>query len=296
MITPLRTALLRELGISALWRLRSSPMPGEVAVQADSQAPEGFPSGTGQMVAPPVIADRKGSSAPSTPETTRNMGEAEAQPIPLRQFMPVEKRDQSAQVPQPMTAVSSRDHIAALDWGAMEEDIRGCTACPLHTNRKQAVPGTGDKTASWLFVGEAPGAEEDRKGEPFVGPAGQLLDKMLASIGLNRNADVYIANAVKCRPPSNRTPLPAEITECGHYLARQIALVKPTLIVALGRPAALALLGRDVKINEARGRIFKRDGIPVIITYHPSYLLRNPADKAKSWEDLCLALNYMHSN
>ncbi len=187
-------------------------------------------------------------------------------------------------------------HIAKLDWEALEGEIRQCTACRLCDNRRQAVPGVGDRTARWMFVGEGPGAEEDRKGEPFVGPAGRLLDKMLASIGLTRSHQVFIANAVKCRPPSNRTPHQDEIAQCRSYLDRQIALIQPSLIVALGRPAALALLKADVKINEVRGRTFERDGIPIIVTYHPSYLLRNPAEKGKAWQDLCFALDVMRGN
>ena len=183
--------------------------------------------------------------------------------------------------------------IATLDWSSLETDIRDCRACVLCERRKQAVPGVGDRKASWMFVGEGPGSEEDQRGEPFVGQAGRLLDNMLAALDLQRTQDVYIANAVKCRPPHNRTPEPAEIGACMPYLERQIELVGPKLIVALGRPAALALLKTEVSIAGARGRQFDYKGIPVVVTYHPAYLLRNPQDKSKAWADLCFARQLM---
>jgi DNA polymerase len=182
---------------------------------------------------------------------------------------------------------------AGLDWDGLIARIHACSACRLCQQRKQAVPGVGDRQADWLFVGEAPGAEEDERGEPFVGQAGKLLDNMLAAIGLERGKGVYIANAVKCRPPLNRTPEADEIAACHSFLERQIQLIAPRLIVALGRPAAQALLATEVKIGPARGRTFRYGDIPVIVTYHPAYLLRNPHDKAKAWEDLCFARRTM---
>jgi DNA polymerase len=173
------------------------------------------------------------------------------------------------------------------DWDALAATVAACRQCRLCEARKQAVLGVGDRHADWLFVGEGPGAEEDEKGEPFVGQAGKLLDNMLAAIGLRRGEDVYIANAVKCRPPQNRTPEAEEIAVCRPYLERQIALLQPKLIVALGRPAAQSLLQTEVKIASARGRVHDYHGIPLIVTYHPAYLLRTPLDKAKAWEDLC---------
>ncbi|MFN4148841.1 MAG: uracil-DNA glycosylase family protein [Rhodocyclaceae bacterium] len=177
--------------------------------------------------------------------------------------------------------------IAAMDWEQLRRAVAECTACPLHATRKQAVLGVGDIHAEWLFVGEGPGAEEDERGEPFVGQAGKLLDAMLAAIGLKRGENVYIANAVKCRPPNNRTPEPAETAACWPFLARQIELIGPKLIVALGKPAAQTLLMQEVTIARARGRLHDFNGIPLIVTYHPAYLLRNLPDKAKAWEDLC---------
>jgi len=194
----------------------------------------------------------------------------------------------TAEAPRPMAAGDDRAAaIAAMDWPALIAAIKDCTACALCQARKQAVPGVGDADADWLFVGEGPGAEEDERGEPFVGQAGKLLDAMLAAIDLERGDKVYIANAVKCRPPNNRTPEPEETAACWPFLARQIALIKPKIIVALGRPAAQTLLQSEVKISAARGRLFDFQGIPLVVTYHPAYLLRNLPDKAKAWEDLC---------
>jgi len=201
--------------------------------------------------------------------------------------------------PPPLTApLTGHSHAAELvnatnmDWPQLAEAVANCRVCRLCEQRKQAVLGVGDRQADWLFVGEGPGAEEDERGEPFVGQAGKLLDNMLTAIGLARGKKVYIANAVKCRPPGNRTPEPEEIAACLPYLERQIELMQPKLIVALGRPAAQALLGREVKIADTRGKLFNHgglNGIPLIVTYHPAYLLRNLPDKAKAWEDLCFA-------
>lgn len=183
--------------------------------------------------------------------------------------------------------------IARMDWEELKHSIAECRACRLCEQRKQAVPGVGDTNADWLFVGEGPGAEEDERGEPFVGQAGKLLDNMLAAIDLRRGNNVYIANAVKCRPPNNRTPEAEETAACFPYLVRQVELLRPRLIVALGRPAAETLLNTEVKIGAARGKLFEFRGIPLIVTYHPAYLLRNLPDKAKAWEDLCFARRTM---
>jgi len=182
-----------------------------------------------------------------------------------------------------------RIRIAALEWADFAADVDACTACGLCRSRRHTVPGVGDAHAQWLFVGEAPGAEEDAKGEPFVGQAGRLLDNMLAALGLARGANVYIANVLKCRPPNNRTPEPREVEACQPYLDRQIELIRPRLIVALGKSAAATLLGVDATIASLRGRVHRYGGVPLVVTYHPAYLLRNLADKAKAWEDLLLA-------
>jgi uracil-DNA glycosylase family 4 len=183
--------------------------------------------------------------------------------------------------------------IQAMDWAQLKSSASACTACVLHESRKQAVLGVGDEKAEWLFVGEGPGAEEDERGEPFVGQAGKLLDNMLAAIALKRGNNVYIANVVKCRPPGNRTPEPAEAQACEPYLTRQIELIRPRLIVALGKVAAQNLLGIEATLASLRGRTHQYRGTPLIVTYHPAYLLRNLVDKSKSWEDLCFAVETM---
>lgn len=183
--------------------------------------------------------------------------------------------------------------MARMDWPALKEAVRTCKACPLHASRTQTVFGVGDENADWLFVGEGPGAEEDARGEPFVGQAGRLLDNMLASIGLKRGHDVYIGNILKCRPPGNRVPEPQEAARCEPFLLRQIALIKPKLIVALGKTAASNLLRTDAALGSLRGRLHDFRGTPVLVTYHPAYLLRNLPDKAKAWEDLCFAVETM---
>ncbi len=189
--------------------------------------------------------------------------------------------------------------VDRMDWEQLHRSIAECRACGLCAERKQAVPGVGDESAGWLFIGEGPGAEEDARGEPFVGQAGKLLDAMLAAIGLNRGKDVYIANAVKCRPPGNRTPEAAEIAACFPFLKRQITLLQPKLIVLLGRAAVSSVLGEDGSLASLRGKTLAfRDGdreIPVLVTYHPAYLLRNLPDKAKAWEDLCRARSLMRT-
>ena len=183
--------------------------------------------------------------------------------------------------------------IASLDWPQLQESVAGCVACPLHKGRNKTVFGVGDEAADWLFVGEGPGAEEDAKGEPFVGQAGKLLDNMLGAIKLKRGHNVYIANVVKCRPPGNRNPEPGEAAQCEPYLHRQIALIKPRLIVALGKVAAVNLLKRDAAVASMRGKIHQYQGIPLIVTYHPAYLLRSLPEKAKAWVDLCFAVETM---
>jgi DNA polymerase len=194
---------------------------------------------------------------------------------------------------QPFAADDRGAQIGAMNWQQLKSTVAACTSCVLHKQRRQAVFGVGDERAEWLFVGEGPGAEEDARGEPFVGQAGKLLDNMLAAIGLKRGDNVYIANVVKCRPPGNRTPDPIEANACEPYLSRQIGLIKPRLIIALGKVAAQNLLGTEATIASLRGRAHAYRGTPLIVTYHPAYLLRNLTDKAKAWEDLCFAVDTM---
>jgi uracil-DNA glycosylase family 4 len=172
---------------------------------------------------------------------------------------------------------------------ALRTLVAECNACGLHAQRKQAVFGVGADKADWMFVGEGPGADEDELGDPFVGQAGRLLDSMLTAIGCQRGREVYIANVVKCRPPGNRTPTAEEASACAPFLDRQIELVAPKLIVALGKTAATRLLGAEASLASLRGRVHRYRDIPVVVTYHPAYLLRTLPDKAKAWEDLLFA-------
>jgi uracil-DNA glycosylase len=185
--------------------------------------------------------------------------------------------------------------LAEGEWLALKAAVPACTACGLHKSRAQTVFGVGDEKAEWMLIGEAPGAEEDRLGEPFVGQAGKLLDNMLAAIGLKRGENVYIANVLKCRPPGNRNPEPEEVAKCTPFLKQQIALIQPKLIIAMGRFAAQTLLSSDTSISSLRGRVYKYEGVPLIVTYHPAYLLRNLPDKAKAWADLVFAKTTMKS-
>jgi len=179
----------------------------------------------------------------------------------------------------------------AGQWDALRAEVLRCTRCSLHTGRTQGVFGVGNPQAEWMVIGEAPGAEEDRRGEPFVGRAGQLLDAMLRAIGLSRAQNVYIANVLKSRPPNNRDPRPEEVAACLPYLRRQIELVRPRVLLAVGRIAAQNLLGTEESLSRLRGRVhrFGELNTPLVVTYHPAYLLRNPADKRKAWEDLKFA-------
>ena len=197
--------------------------------------------------------------------------------------------------PASLPATTTVIDIQNLDWPQLQQAVATCTLCPLHTQRTQAVFGVGDEQADILFVGEAPGEEEDIQGEPFVGQAGKLLDNMLASIDLNRKQKVYITNVVKCRPPSNRNPEHGETCACAPYLDRQIALIAPKLIVALGKVAATRLLGKEATIASLRGQLLEYQGRPLIVTYHPAYLLRTLQDKAKAWEDLCLIRSTLYN-
>ena len=181
------------------------------------------------------------------------------------------------------------------NWIELKQAVPACTACGLHKSRAHTVLGVGDERADWLLVGEAPGAEEDRTGEPFVGQAGKLLDAMLAAIDLSREDNVYICNVLKCRPPNNRNPEPDEVAKCTPFLLRQIELIRPKLIVAMGRFAAQTLLATDASIASLRGRVHRYAGLPLIVTYHPAYLLRNLPDKSKAWADLVFARRTMAS-
>jgi DNA polymerase len=224
------------------------------------------------------------------PWSPPHAADAEIAPEPVVAQAPVEPEVRSVAVPPP--AASS---VSTLDWPALREAVSACTACKLCGGRTQTVFGVGNPRAHWMIVGEAPGEQEDRQGEPFVGKSGQLLDNMLRAIHLTRGEappaqQVYIANTVKCRPPGNRNPEPDELAQCEPFLMRQVALVQPKIILAMGRFAVQSLLRSSEPIGRLRGRVHHYQGVPLIVTYHPAYLLRNLADKARAWDDLCLAV------
>ena len=204
-------------------------------------------------------------------------------------FMPYDDEDD-----EPVIKINPA--IATMDWAKLKETVAECRQCGLCNGRKKTVFGVGDEKAKWLFIGEGPGRNEDMQGEPFVGPAGKLLDNMLVAMGLKRGENAYIANIVKCRPTDeggkDRPPSPQEVASCLPYLQRQIALIQPTVLVALGKTAALSLLGLDpaTPVSKLRGTVHRYQDLPLVVTYHPAYLLRQLGDKSKAWADLCLAM------
>lgn len=263
-----RDDLLEELGLGPRWVRRDAPAtpPGEIEA------------------APPVM---------EAPRERAEMTARTEAPAPAPRQMPVKPAVAAVAPATEGTSAERAEAILRMDWPALEAEVSGCQACGLCARRNKTVFGVGDREADWLFVGEGPGADEDAKGEPFVGQAGKLLDNMLAAIGLVRGQDVYIANIVKCRPPGNRNPEPGEARQCMPYLQRQVDLIRPRLIVALGKVAATNLLGAEEPITRLRGRQLDYRGIPLLVTYHPAYLLRSLAEKAKAWEDLCFARDTM---
>lgn len=263
--------------VEAMAPLRDDPaVPVPQAVLPPARLPQA--AGTGMEAATPAVADM----AAARPPAPSAMPPHAQVPVPARQAVATQGEADGA--------LSARAAgIASLDWPALEAQVSGCTACKLCSTRTQTVFGVGDPQADWMLVGEAPGENEDKQGEPFVGQAGKLLDNMLGSLGLARGNRVFIANVLKCRPPGNRNPEPEEVVQCEPFLKRQIALIRPRLIVVLGRFAAQSLLRTTTPISKLRGTVHSYEGIPVVVTYHPAYLLRTPADKARAWDDLCLA-------
>lgn len=263
-------AMLREMGVT-LWlppQTDAMPLP-------EAAMPEPVPS---EVTAPVPAQAPVASPAPAPVRMSRPVA------------APAEANSPSA--PRPLAARPSG--VAAMDWLALREAVAGCEACGLCRSRRNTVFGVGHAQAQWMIIGEAPGEQEDRQGEPFVGKAGQLLDNMLRAVGLTRaeagpEQQVYIANVLKCRPPMNRNPEPQEVAQCEPFLKRQVELVAPKLILAMGRFAVQSILQTGEPIGRLRGRMHAYQGVPVVVTYHPAYLLRNPADKARSWDDLCLA-------
>jgi uracil-DNA glycosylase len=248
MVTARQAAYLQALGVDVYVPRSTPPWPAEVVVEG----------------AAPVVA----AAVAPTPAMTS----VTCAPTPVARA-PVA-------TPQP-------DIAADLDWDELRTAVAACQRCELHSSRTQTVFGVGSREARWMFIGEAPGVEEDKQGEPFVGRAGQLLTSMIRALGLRRE-DVFIANVLKCRPPDNRDPKPSEAASCRSYLERQVTLVDPTLIVAVGRIAAQNLLATETPLAKLRGKVhsFGARSWPVVVTYHPAYLLRSPGEKRKSWQDL----------
>ncbi len=266
-----RDEILRELGLSPQWQRRGQPQHESVAEFAQPELVTESSTAQQTAVASALSSSSTSSSKPHAVSASKSQSPATA-------ILPEDER-----------AIE----IMRMDWTPLKECVADCVACPLHKGRTKTVFGVGDEHAEWMFVGEGPGAEEDLKGEPFVGQAGKLLDNMLKAIALKRGSNVYIANIVKCRPPGNRNPEPGEAAQCRPYLQRQIDLIKPKLIIALGKVAAVNLLQRDASIASMRGTVNMTAGVPMIVTYHPAYLLRSLPDKAKAWEDLCFAVETM---
>ena len=275
--TPRELALLEAMGIP-LWA---------------EQPPESLPS-----PAVATIPFRPADAQPDTqapPEATPRAASAVPAPAARRPDPP----NAAAPAARPLVAAAEPlgtrpSGVEHMGWDALREAVSGCQACGLCRSRRHTVFGVGHPQARWMLVGEAPGEQEDLRGEPFVGKAGQLLDNMLRSVGLTRadapaEQQVYIANVLKCRPPANRNPEPAEVAQCEPFLKRQVELVAPKLILAMGRFAVQSLLGSQEPIGRLRGKLHQYHGVPLVVTYHPAYLLRNPLDKSRAWEDLCLA-------
>lgn len=227
--------------------------------------------------------------APSPPNRPLAVQPAMIDQAVIARSIPVDRVPQSTATEVVVIDPARIGRINTLAWADLSRDAATCKACTLCEQRQQVVLGVGPSTSAWMFIGEAPGADEDQSGEPFVGPSGQLLDAMLQAAGLLRGRDVFITNVVKCRPPGNRTPTAEEVTACAPYLDRQIDLIAPKIIVALGKAAIHRLTGLDTVMADLRGQIYEYRGIPVVATYHPSYLLHKLAEKLKSWEDLSLA-------
>lgn len=296
--TARQRSILRELGLGAVLPPQRAAAAAPVAAASVATAvdpapatvvdepPNGEAAAARLVPAPPPLPARG-----STPSRAAAPATAAA-PAPAGRAVPAA----GAATERP-----DASRIALLDWDELRAQVQSCQACPLAQSRRQTVFGVGLHEARWMIVGEAPGESEDKLGEPFVGAAGKLLDRMLGALGLTRDvADgagaptpperaVYIANTLKCRPPGNRNPTPHELQTCEPFLARQIALVQPQVILAMGRFAVGRLLRSEAPIGKLRGQVHRVGTTPVVVTYHPAYLLRNPIDKARAWEDLCLA-------
>ncbi|WP_233801966.1 uracil-DNA glycosylase [Paraburkholderia sp. HP33-1] len=307
----LHESVLEEFGLAPLWVRRATATQAGEPLQSmrddanDERHAEPTPQPSHELMRAPADIPPPQAPRESAPRYDKPVARPEAsQPQPQPDFSapptfdaPPDDDfawfdDRGAPAPEPVEARRDAPALPAihtLDWDALAERVAGCEACRLCEKRTNTVFGVGDREADWMLIGEAPGEDEDRQGEPFVGQSGKLLDNMLRSLALARGTNVYIANVIKCRPPGNRNPQPDEVARCEPYLQRQVSLVKPKLIVALGRFAAQSLLKTEASIASLRGRVHTYEGVPVIVTYHPAYLLRSLPDKAKAWADLCLA-------
>lgn len=300
--------VLRELELLPVWKLRAPQMLAKAEVESEpvlveSEIKQMEPEHALQIELASVVAVEETTVTVPASQETHHVEAASMDELPAYDTENISVWEEYAASVEPDWARAEqvdiapikdrRAEIMALDWQALQASVHDCSACSLHATRTQSVFGVGDPQAEWLFIGEAPGTEEDRCGEPFVGSAGKLLDNMLAAIKLKRDKNVYIANVLKCHPPENRDPHGDEVVKCDPYLKRQVELIKPKLIVALGKFAAQSLLISDKDIAGLRGKLHDFHGVPVIVTYHPAYLLRNMPDKAKAWDDLCFARETM---
>ncbi len=291
-VNPLQRFWLREIGMERLW-LRPTPAAERPAPQP--QVPVSKPVLPAEAPAAPASAPapaRPAAAEPAAPPATGRPGIPAS--ILNRSGPPPRPAPKVAEEAPPPAPIPVAEAVRNASLDEMREQVVACEACGLCKGRRNAVFGHGGQPTRWLVVGEAPGEQEDRQGQPFVGRSGQLLDAMLSAVSMSRERDVFITNVIKCRPPGNRNPKPEEIAACSPYLMRQIALLKPQRILVLGRFAAQTLLGTDATIGSLRGRIHQlktEDGqqIPVVVSYHPAYLLRSPAEKARAWQDLKLA-------
>jgi uracil-DNA glycosylase len=275
------------------WSERQLAMLREMGIRVWPEAGETQPGG-----ADAALRSAPDSAAAAEPDVQLEVATSSAASLRAASPASTTPAAASARAAAPTRDLSSGQRpvgIETMDWGALRDAVTSCRACKLCEGRKQTVFGTGSMQAQWLIVGEAPGEQEDLQGEPFVGKSGQLLDSMLRAIGLTRGdarpeQQVYIANTIKCRPPGNRNPEPDELAQCEPFLIRQLALLQPRIILAMGRFAVQSLLRSNEPVGRLRGRVHRYQGVPLIVTYHPAYLLRNPEDKARAWDDLCLAV------
>ena len=296
-----RAAYLAAMGVQA-WRLRLAP-PSASAADAEAASPGLALSSAAEPLLHEPASLEAGQAGPVLPAEPAfpPPGPAPAQPAAPAAESPPQPPAREAPRPEPVfidaedrlplekTAPRLPNAAPPCGWDELQAQVRACVRCPLHRTRTQTVFGVGDRRAGWMVVGEAPGEQEDLQGEPFVGRAGLLLNEMLRAIGLPREA-VYIANLLKCRPPQNRDPQAAETAACEGYLKQQLALVSPKIILATGRVAAQNLLKTTAPIGKLRGRVHDYQGVPLVVTYHPAYLLRSPLEKRAAFDDLRLAL------